>query len=656
VKAEQPQTPIMLGKYHLVEKLAVGGMAEVFLACEKAHLERLVVIKRILPHLAEQHGFVEMFFQEARIAARINHPNVVQIYELGESGTLPFIAMEYVPGSTLKQLLYAAADAEVRLPTEVVLALGLQALAGVHAAHELKDTHGTLAGLVHRDVSPHNLMVTNEGHVKLLDFGIAKATESTTAEETRTGMLKGKISYMSPEQALQDPIDRRSDLFSMGAVLWELFAGQKLFQGKGELATMQKIVQGNARELCSIRPDVDPHIAAVIHKALRLNRDERWTDASEMRSALSDAGRNAGLKADQDRAALMIQTLLGEEHRQRKQAVSDALDRTLVTLSMLQIPDEPTVHTTGVAVRAGVMGAVASAATIAAGALAVCVLAFGAWVWIQPQELLPEVVYEGTPVKIAIAAPTSAELLGAEYEPLRRYLANKLKRNIELVIDENYQVASDLLISQEVDFASLPPNTYVQAKLADPGISVLVIKEFDGSSGTDGYLLVQEDSPAVRIQDLKGKTICHPNELSTTGYVLPRSFIKANGMDPDADFEKHMSGNHYQVMRDVISGICEVGCTYNGAHITADEAGIQVSTLRVLTITGRTPHDAMTAGSETDAELAQAMKQALLDFDPMEHIGRERMGSIERVTGFLAGDDTNYDGLRTALRNTGQLE
>ncbi len=171
--------PARVGRYQLVERLAVGGMAEVFLACERGNLalDRLLVIKRILPHLAQDHAFVEMFLNEARIAARIQHPNVVQIYELGESGGFPYIAMEYVPGSTLKHLVKAANHAGERLPVQVVVELISQACAGAHAAHELRDPGGHPYGLVHRDLTPHNLMVTDSGHVKLLDFGIAKASE-----------------------------------------------------------------------------------------------------------------------------------------------------------------------------------------------------------------------------------------------------------------------------------------------------------------------------------------------------------------------------------------------------------------------------------------------------------------------------------------------
>jgi hypothetical protein len=223
--AEGARDTVFVGTYQIVERLAVGGMAEVFLGVRRSAAavgdkrwspanDTLVVIKRILPHLAEKPEFVEAFVREARITAGIRHANVVEILELGQSGGLPFLAMEYVNGSSLKQLVVASRQHDVRIPFDVAVSLACQAAAGLHAAHELTDITGRPYGLVHRDVSPHNLMVDEAGVVKLLDFGIAKAEEGM--DHTRTGMLKGKISYMSPEQCRQERLDRRADVFALG--------------------------------------------------------------------------------------------------------------------------------------------------------------------------------------------------------------------------------------------------------------------------------------------------------------------------------------------------------------------------------------------------------------------------------------------------------
>src|SRR5690606_29276569 len=184
-------------------------MAEIYLARERglAGLERLVVIKRILPHLVHQASFVEMFLREARIIARLAHPNVVQIHELGEDKGSYFIALEYIHGCTVRELQVLSARADMAFPLDVSLSIIAEACRGAHAAHELKDKDSRPLGLVHRDISPHNLMVTGQGHVKLLDFGIAKAAEGF--ESTASGNLKGKYAYMSPEQCLHLPLDRR---------------------------------------------------------------------------------------------------------------------------------------------------------------------------------------------------------------------------------------------------------------------------------------------------------------------------------------------------------------------------------------------------------------------------------------------------------------
>jgi serine/threonine protein kinase len=218
--------PDFIGRYAILERLAVGGMAVVYLAFEPGEtgLQRLVVIKQILPQLGHESSFRNMFIQEARLAARINHPNVVEIHELGEYDGDPFIAMEYVSGVALNALTRSAQSREVEIPVGVAIGIILQACAGAHAAHELLDPSGETANLVHRDLTPHNLIVSEEGLVKVLDFGVAKA--ASNPEQTQTGMLKGKLPYMSPEQLWEADLDRRSDIFTLGVVLWEMLLGR----------------------------------------------------------------------------------------------------------------------------------------------------------------------------------------------------------------------------------------------------------------------------------------------------------------------------------------------------------------------------------------------------------------------------------------------
>ncbi len=668
---QQPETPPSaqrVGRYHLIERLAVGGMAEVFLACQRGDqsLDRLVVLKRILPHLAQNPEFVEAFGREARITARIRHPNVVQIHELGEAGGLPFIAMEYVPGSTLKQLVVTARQMEVDVPVEVGVHLLMQACAGLHAAHELVDPQGKPYGLVHRDVSPHNLMVDDAALVKLLDFGIAKASEGM--DHTRTGMLKGKISYMSPEQCRQERLDRRSDVFALGVCAFELFSGQRPFTASSELATMQAIVTGKSLRLETLRADLPPELVAVVGRAMALSPDERTPTADELRRELRRAW---GREIDPDRCALFVRTLLGERHEHRRKAVEEALERTLVTFSghpPLEAPHgrpdvtgdsiAPTTSSSEITRSGTTSGRGAPpretpaqaperpprsmaarllpwVAAIGLGGLGLAfalALALAAWIG-----RMDPMILTGDPVVVRLAPIGAPERLARDYEPIRGYLQRELRAPVTFTVADSYEGAAADVVEGEVPFAFLPPGTVAHAIAKDPGISVLAVKVVDGSASTDGYLVVRRDDDAPRsIEDLRGRTVClTSSHLSTTGWVLPRKFLEDAGYALDRDLRIHESANHQAVLEDVLGGVCDVGATYSGNFNSADQLGIATAQLRILAMTGISAHDAFVAGSRADPELVEAMRAALLAFDPQRDVGTSRVGESELVTGFV---------------------
>ena len=647
-----PTTSGRVGRFHLVDRIAVGGMAEVYLACERAahDFERVVVIKRILPHLADKESFVEMFLQEARIAARINHHNVVQIFELGSGeDELPFIAMEYVVGSTVRDLISVARREGVPVPVGVAVNLIMQACAGIHAAHDLKSPTGQPYGLVHRDLSPHNMMVTDTGHVKLLDFGIAKATQGM--DHTRTGMLKGKLAYMSPEQCRQEPLDRRSDIFSLAIVLWELLAGQRLFGGRTELGTMQAIVTGAVRDLASVRADVPSPVRDVLTKALSADRNSRFLTADEMRRALSRAAAVAVLEINEDAVGAFVKRLRGEEHARRKEVVAAAIDRTLVaegTELELPLPEITEDRTRTTVTRLGLVGGAVGALVAFAGAVLLGIAAMGGVGFLLFTQEEP-LVLTGPPIDMVFAPVMDPDTLLRDLEPLRTYLERRLKRPMTIRVAPSYDAAAEALLDGSSPFASLPPYAYIKTRSRDARISPLAIKIYDASSGSDGVLLVQESSTAASVVDLVQGTICYSDPSSTTGYMLPRSFLRRAGVDPDIGLETRFSGNHMQVLRDLDAGVCDVGATYDGAYVAADRAGVNVARLRILAITGRTPHDAVCAGPGVAPDLVEEMKNALLSFDPMMETGEERLGTVERVTGFVEAEDAAYDDLRQAL-------
>ena len=239
--------PQPFDKYTLIGKLGHGGMAEVNLAVAdgKGGFRKLTVIKRLHRHLAMEPGFVEMFLDEARLAARLNHPHCVQTYEVGDHDDNHFLAMEYLDGQGLERLLRISGQLGLSMPVAESARIVADALDGLAYAHELTDFDGTELGVVHRDISPQNIFVTYNGVVKLLDFGIAKA--ATHIVETKTGVIKGKYAYIAPEQALGQQVDARSDLWSMGVVLWECLTGRRLFKSVNELATLHETLQGEIK-------------------------------------------------------------------------------------------------------------------------------------------------------------------------------------------------------------------------------------------------------------------------------------------------------------------------------------------------------------------------------------------------------------------------
>jgi serine/threonine protein kinase len=276
--------PQALGKYVPFARLGSGGMADIFLSVARGPVgfNKIAVIKRLRSPDVESH--VEMFLDEARLAARLNHPNLVHTYEFGLADAKYFIAMEYLEGQSLQALVSRLAAREDGLSDALIAYIGAQALRGLHHAHELCDFDGTPLGIVHRDVSPQNLHLTYSGDVKVLDFGIAKAT---TTVRTDTGILKGKVRYMAPEQIKDETVDRRADLFAFGIVLWELLARRPLFKGDA-VSVMSRIVNEDIGSARAVRSAASPALDRIVLKALRRDPHARYATADEMQSELQD--------------------------------------------------------------------------------------------------------------------------------------------------------------------------------------------------------------------------------------------------------------------------------------------------------------------------------------------------------------------------------
>jgi serine/threonine-protein kinase len=274
-----------IGRYDVVRRLAYGGMAEVFLARETTAVgvTRLVAIKRVLPHIGEDPTFVEMFLDEARIAVMLSHPNICHLYAVEAAGASSFLVMEYVDGLSLAELIVRARGRSM-LPVDVVVRVAAHVADALHYAHVATDEAGRQLNIVHRDVSPSNIMLGRDGRVKLLDFGVAKAR--THATKTRSGVVKGKFAYMAPQQCLGHPVDGRADVFALGICLWEALAGRALFQRDTEYATMSAVLQDPVPSLRLLRPDVPDDLEAIVRRALAKQPDQRFQSALEFQLAL----------------------------------------------------------------------------------------------------------------------------------------------------------------------------------------------------------------------------------------------------------------------------------------------------------------------------------------------------------------------------------
>ncbi len=324
------QQTYFLGRYRIIDEIGLGGMASVHLARVDGlgGFQRWFAIKRIHPHLVEDETFVNMFLDEANVAARISHPNVATVFELGKHEDTYWIAMEYLHGEPLREVMRRTEEMGATMPPEIACRVIAEAADGLHAAHELQGKDGEKLNLIHRDVTPHNLFVTYEGVTKVVDFGIAKFQDRMAS--TQAGTLKGKLAYMSPEQVQGESIDRRTDIFALGVVLWELTTGQRLFRMDSDLDTLAKVQECNIPPPSTMVRGYPLDLEKILMQALAKNRDERFSTAREFSRALQSLLTRRGLFIANDEVASYMASIFvdriakREEHLRWASAVSDA--------------------------------------------------------------------------------------------------------------------------------------------------------------------------------------------------------------------------------------------------------------------------------------------------------------------------------------------
>ncbi|HLU66195.1 MAG TPA: serine/threonine-protein kinase [Kofleriaceae bacterium] len=320
-RATRPGAPArygVFGRYELLRRIAHGGMAELFAArmSGAGGFEKTVALKRILPELAGDRQFVAMFLDEARIAATLNHPNVVQVYDIDSVDGQYYISMEYLRGLDLGVVTKALRARQRTLPLPLALRIIMDVASGLHHAHEKRDVHNRPLGIIHRDVSPRNVFLTEDGVVKLVDFGIAKARDRLAV--TRTGTVKGKFPYMAPEQIAEHAIDRRADVFSLGVLLWEVTCGRRLFTGATDYVVLRKILHQPVPRPSEVVPGYPPALERIVMRALARDPDQRTASAEALRGELEALVAELGLEAPSSGLADLVRELQATRARTRR--------------------------------------------------------------------------------------------------------------------------------------------------------------------------------------------------------------------------------------------------------------------------------------------------------------------------------------------------
>jgi hypothetical protein len=331
----------IFGEYKILKKIATGGMAEVFLAKRVGMkgFEKLLAIKRILPQFSENEEFIAMFTDEAKIAAKLNHRNIVQIYDFGSQQGSHYIAMEYIFGKDLRSILKKSKERGDQLPLAQCAYITNEAAKGLEYAHTLRDHFGNPLQIIHRDISPQNILISYEGEVTLADFGIAKAVSKST--ETRAGVLKGKILYMSPEQAWGKSIDRRSDLYSLGVVLYEMVTQRKIFDADSEFSMLEKVRNAQIEFPPHVFQNIPTNFLQIIQKALEKNPDHRYQSAHEMRVDLENYLLSTRERLSEKAIANYLKHLFREDIEEERKILTESTEILVEKMAAAEPPTWP---------------------------------------------------------------------------------------------------------------------------------------------------------------------------------------------------------------------------------------------------------------------------------------------------------------------------
>ncbi|MFO0598411.1 MAG: serine/threonine-protein kinase [Myxococcaceae bacterium] len=398
---------LVFGKYEIQHRIAIGGMGEVFYAMQRgvSGFERPVILKSLLPDLAQQQDLVNQFLDEARVAATLNHPNVVSIFEVGLWNGTFYIAMEYIRGRNLAQLLRRSVEQQVRIPPQVTARIIREAAAGLDHAHRAHDANGNPLNIVHRDISPQNIMLREDGVAKVVDFGIASAANRST--RTATGTLKGKLAYMAPEQVLSEPMTPKVDQFALGIVFWEMLCTRRLFKADNDVVLIKSVLEAEIPRPETLSPDVPPGMSDVVMKMLDRDPERRFGSLGEVADAL-EAMPATSTGQTLSAAALMKKLGTDDLKVEVKRSTSKG-DNFVISLNEGRAtPGQPEGDDVDLSTRTGVSPKGAKRGVVVPVVSALAVLAFGAVAVVRsrpasPKDPPPAVV--PVPVAPVIAEP-----------------------------------------------------------------------------------------------------------------------------------------------------------------------------------------------------------------------------------------------------------
>jgi serine/threonine-protein kinase len=323
-------------RFRVVEKIDMGGMAEIYrgYATSLEGIQKEVAIKRVLPQLTKNRKFVAMFLDEARLSMHLNHGNIVQVFDVGRADDIYFIVMEYVDGHNLRRVFQRASERNVRIPVEIAVFVAMEILKGLAHAHEKRGMNGEPLQIVHRDVSPPNILLSKAGEVKLTDFGLAKAV--TQLELTDPGVVKGKFSYLSPEAAEGRMVDQRADIFAVGTVLFELLANRRLFLGKTDLETVELVRKAEVPSVHTLNAEIPKDLDRILGKALARDPRKRYPSASDFAKALAEFLSVSGLHVTSLDLASFVGELFSEDVAESVETRIDAIiQEEIINLSSL---------------------------------------------------------------------------------------------------------------------------------------------------------------------------------------------------------------------------------------------------------------------------------------------------------------------------------